>query len=395
VITRKLDSHQQTLVASLDAQRRDVQKAQGSHQRTLTSTINHNHQQQIRKSKDHQKALTSKIDSNQRRVMGNINRSNHLAVRNYQQSSDIARKVDTASQLLTAQLHQTTDMFSTISAQFQRLEISRSGSSVRLRQRGRDIYFLGEHTNMIMAYLLPLQDNLERAVNYILSHHGEDVSVDDARRLQSEFQHLVDSAAQERAAQHPDSDARSFDQWSYPEDTVGYLKADPQNPDDPFSPRSHNSLTRRTRRPNAGVHQKRSKRANRAWSMKTPSGDIRISLPNHKSGSRNTQVNDEFGFSCSLELGQSTYVIDARFLRDLACATQPRVCAQLNVSVIMEYEFHMYDRLIETGSIEEIDTALRKGVISPYHTASDGLSHCLWVSFVPHCHRDNRYDRVC
>jgi hypothetical protein len=393
VITSKLDSHQQCLVASLDGQRQDVRQVQ-CNQQTLVSTLNLNHQEQARKSKDHQQALTSKIDSNQRRVMENISRSNYLTIQSHRQGSRIARKVDVVSRLTTTQHRQTTDMISALGAQIQRLEISRNSSSVRLRQSGRDIYFLGEHTNMIMAYLLFLQDDLDRAVDYILSHYGEDVPVDDARRLQSEFQHLVDSAAQERAAQHPDSDARSFDQWSYPEDTVGYLKANTQNPDDPISPRFHNSLTRRTRRPNAGVHQKQSKRTNRTWSVKTPSGDICISLPNRKFGSSNTQVSDEFGFSCSLKQGQTTYVIDARFLRDLACATQPGVCAQLNIFTVVKIDHKLYSTTFEKGSVEEIDTALRNGVISPYYVNKNGVSVCLLVSTIHHHYYDNRHNGI-
>jgi hypothetical protein len=390
VISRKLNSHQQTLVANLDAQCRHVQKVQGNHQRTLISTIKLNHHQQTRKSKDQQQALTSKIDHNQRRVMGNISRSNHLATRNYRQGSSIERKVDTASQLLAAQHHWTTDMLSTISAQFQRLEFSRSSSSARLRSGCREIYFLGEDSDMIMANLLLVRQYLNNALDYLLAHHRHEIAEEDVQWLRSEFQHLTGSASQEHAALYADSDATPFDQWSYPEDTVGYLKDNTRMREDSRRRLSKNSLPLQSRGPDTWAKQKRPRGRNRTWTVKTTSGVHRISLPNRKLAHHVNQAIEEVGFSCTLTQGDATHMIDAHFLRDSAYASQPRMCAQLNVLTIAEINYDMYYTLFRTGSIEEIDTAVRNGVISPYHIDNDGNSYCLWVSFIcPHYYENN------
>jgi hypothetical protein len=269
---------------------------QTTHQQGLASTLDAHHQQQASTSVNHQQALMSTVTSNQGQVLAHYNGLKRLSMRNYQQSTVVANKVDTASQTSSAHHFRTRDMVGTLTAEVQRLQVSLSSGSVRQRQSGRDISFPGEHSDMIMAHLLPLQSDLERALDDMIAQYGQDVSAHDVQWLQSEFWHLVDSAAQERASYHPESTAQAFDQWSYPEDTVGFLKLSAKKQTEcssvwPPLARSQAEATQ-----SSWMSRERRKRPNQTFSMEIPAGVLRISMPHlgrTKYASRDTQTIEE------------------------------------------------------------------------------------------------------
>jgi hypothetical protein len=165
----------------------------------------------------------STLALNQRQAVA-YHGSTRLAMPNYQQSTVVAKKVDTASRASSVHHRRTRDMVGTLTAKVQRLQVLLGSGPMRHRQSGRDLSFFGEHSDMILAHLLPLQGDLDRALDSMIAEYSQDVSTHDINWLQSEFRHLVDSTAQERAARHPESTAHAFDQWSYPEDTIAYFK---------------------------------------------------------------------------------------------------------------------------------------------------------------------------
>jgi hypothetical protein len=119
--------------------------------------------------------------------------------------------------------------------------------------------------------------------------------------------------------------------------------------------------------------------------METPAGVLRISMPRHGStlhASRDTHTVEELGFSCTLIHGRSSYIIEARFLRDLSYSSRPSMYAQLNVFTTVDDSYdEPYTVVMRRGTIADVETALRTGVISPFHNNYDGYNLCLRVSF--------------
>jgi hypothetical protein len=226
-----------------------------------------------------------------------------------------------------------------------------------------------------MAYLSPLQHDLQSAVKNLVSQHGENISLDGAEWLVSQFQQLVGSAAQEKAAQYMGSTAKAFDQWFYPEDTVGYRKHKTKKrsaaelPDlDDMDENDGHTLSKLWSR-------KRSKQSNRDWPISMPSGDMVVSLPTHL----DPEGVEEVGLRCNFIQNNLAIEIRARFLRSVAHASRPTICAQLNVFVQVDGSSRWRD-LFYSGTISQLDSALRNGTISPFFVDRAGDNVCLYVS---------------
>lgn len=254
--------------------------------------------------------------------------------------------------------------------------------SAQVRKSGRDIFFLGERRDQIMAYLLPLKDNLDVAMQYLMSQHGEDVSTSDVEWLRSEFKHLIDSAAQEKAARYSTSTATPIDEWSYTEDTIAYLRNTSTKRKTRAFPDSLDSSEKFDHsRPD--WLQTRSKRFQRTWSIPTASGEMEISLPDHGKKAKDAHSLDEVALCCKLEQNRTIFVISARFLRDLTYASRPRICAQLNVFTELNYNgLNRYFDIMSTVTLAEFVAALQTGEISPFHLNEIGWNVCLHVSLL-------------
>jgi hypothetical protein len=212
---------------------------------------------------------------------------------------------------------------------------------------------------MILAHLLPLQGDLNRALDSMMPEYSQDVSTHDINWLQSEFRHLVDSTAQERAARHPESTAHAFDQWSYPEDTIGYFKDTAKHQTARSSASSIMSPGQADADSTTWTLRQRRKTPNQTWTMETPAGVLRISMPRHGStlhASRDTHTVEELGFSCTPIQGRSSYIIEARFLRDLSYSSRPSMYAQLNVFTTVDDSYdEPYTVVMRRGTIADVE----------------------------------------
>ncbi|KAH7392063.1 hypothetical protein DE146DRAFT_766096 [Phaeosphaeria sp. MPI-PUGE-AT-0046c] len=248
-------------------------------------------------------------------------------------------------------------------------------------QSGREIYFLGARSDQILAYLLPFQDDLDFAIDYVISQYSEDISIGDADWLRSESERLVSSASQEKALQYPNSTATPLDQWSYAEDIVEYLKS-ATRPHRTI--KSYRTLTTLKEDDDDdcsdSVPLQCTKRSQRAWLVSTNSGQIKLSFPNHRNKIKAPRGIDEVGFSYTAKHNHSTWQIRARFLRRLNYASKPRICAHLHVFVQVDFNSSTgtYGELLEMGTVSEIDAALRAGTISPFCIDGDGDNMLLW-----------------
>jgi hypothetical protein len=375
----QVDDLSRALEAKMDSQHQDVVALHSGHQRVLISKLNYNQRKMLLSQDEIQRALSS-VHRTQTDVLDRQDASICLAARTQKQTACILRKLTRANANAVVASSKTADSLDNLTADVRQL-LSLNSGSLLMDQSSRDITFLGECQDTIMAYLFPLQDDIDFAINFLVSQHGEDISASHAEMLRSEFQHLVGSAAQEKAAQYTNSTAKPFDRWSYPEDTIGFLKYSIRNR------KARSSLH------SSGTHEKSSKKqvawlrkrpgpSNRVFYVQTSSGSMQITMPRFQTTAETFQCKEEVGFSCTITQNHSSIQINARFLRELVYASQPRMYAQLNIFTVVGDRDIIEDMtaLLRDGSLADIDSAFRKGTLSPFHLDHFGDNIYLFVS---------------
>jgi hypothetical protein len=350
----------------LDSRHRDELAFHGAHQRALASALHANHSAS-------QQALVS-IQRTQVDVLNHQHASRRIATRTQKQISSILQKLSSVDERITAASSISTASLDTISADLRKL-LSLNDDTARIQRSGREVLFLGDHQDMIMAYLSPLQHDLQFAVRSLVSQYGEDISSDDADWLISEFKRLVGSAAQETASQYTESTAKAFDQWFYPEDLIGYRKPKTRRRTASQLPDYHNMHDRDGHTRSNLWSRKRLKQSNRTWPISRPSGDMVVSLPTH----HEPKDVEEVGLCCNFTQNNSAFEIHVRFLRSVAYTSRPTMCAQLNVFIKVDRDNGWYEPF-RNGTISQLDSALRNGTISPFFVDDDGDNICLYVS---------------
>jgi hypothetical protein len=368
----------------------------------LAAKINTQHQAMLVLHSDHHKALTSKLNNNQRDLLSNQvkhdrnlsatrrtqvdilhrqEKSMKVATRTQHETSRILRSMNRASTRADQATTKNIVVLNDLAADFKQL-VSLNDGSLLLKQSCRDISFLGEHQDRIMAYLLPFQDDLDFAIDVLISQHGHAISISDAEFLRSELQHLVDSATQEKALQHPNSTAKSFDQWSYPGNAVGFLKNSLKDRKARGSLRSSNSHEKSSAK-HIARPENRWKQSSQTYTIHTYSGPVHITIPRSRAAGEDPQDTTEVGISYTVTQNRSSVQVNAHFLRHLAYAGEARICAQLNVFTLVEESVSSrYMSLFENLSLAELDSALRRGTISSFHIDGSGNNLCLYVSSV-------------
>ncbi|KAL7772503.1 hypothetical protein CFE70_002462 [Pyrenophora teres f. teres 0-1] len=257
-------------------------------------------------------------------------------------------------------------------------ELERLRMPLAERTSNRNIFFFGEHRDMIMAYLLLLKPQLAAASRHLLSEGDASFSARQVTWLQLEFDNLVASAAQEEAARHHRSTATSLDQWHYSENIVRH-------------PVKNSRRMIGGPRTDAGKHwavedmhekmppSKPSTSDQPTYTHNTAFGILRVYIPQKATESKVQRSSDEAGFTFTCGIGQSIHAIHVHFLHEIFGQSGPRLSAQLNVFTLAESEVHYYE-LFAHGSAEDIDDALRNGVISPYHINREGRNLCLYYA---------------
>ncbi|EAT77583.2 hypothetical protein SNOG_15040 [Parastagonospora nodorum SN15] len=352
----KTDRVYQALVAKIDAQHQDA-------------LVLHNHQ----------KALTSKIDNNQRNQLLNQDRHQRTLITTQRTQVEILRRQDASMRVAKGTQQQTSSILRAVTDIKQLLSLN--DGSLLVDQSHRAISFLGERQDRIMAYLLPFQDDIEFAIDSLISQHGHEISASDAEFLRSELQHLVGSAAQEKALQHPGSAAKSFDRWSYPQDTVGFLKNSAKNrTSSGYSYSTDGEKITSTRQMTGSG--KRWALSSRTFNVQTPSGPVDITMPRSREAGEDIHETAEAGISYVVTQNHSSVHVNAHFLRDLAHAGQPRIYAHLNVFTVVDEATtdRYHSGICNSTSLAKFDTALRQGIISPFHVDKYGNNLCLLVS---------------
>jgi hypothetical protein len=379
-VVAKLDSQQQATITLAANHRKHVTQNNQDHQSLLTK-LDGFHTQQLACHDAGTQAMSS-VQSTLSDVLGRQRKATHLSEHTQKQTTTVLRTLKRTDMRVAKASKTQIGMLSDVATGVKTLLSLSNDCAVQVQQSNRTIFFLGERQDKILLWLLLLQDDLIPAIDNFVSQHGKEVSIPHAYLLRSEFENLVKSAKVESAAQIPRSGAKSIDQWSYPENTVGYLK-------DRKRKRSVNGPFESTRLAQNEEEEERAmlrphkvrKYRNRAWTITTPSGIVKVALPSSSPAKTPARHMEEVSFSSALTQGQTSVAIHARFLRDMAYARCLRQYTQLNVFTTVGDEIDdAYDTLFTTGTIEDVDLALRKGIISPFHIDSDGDNVCLDVS---------------
>ncbi|KAH7351474.1 hypothetical protein BKA66DRAFT_475884 [Pyrenochaeta sp. MPI-SDFR-AT-0127] len=354
LITTVSNNHHDLLASKLEDQ----------HQQLLVRT---EHVEQGLVTNQHQLATALQM---QQHVRVGQNRLQQSSFRTQKQTVTISKKLNTAHTISTRNHKITRDMITNMSTQLDQLNVSNTKRSATFSQSGREIHFLGDRRDMIMAYLLPLQDYLRDAIDRILVQRIEGVSARHACWLEDQFKYLLGSAAQNEAARYSRSTATAFDQWFFHEIAIDSTRRSKKREATSASGATvldelvvQKSITQSCR--------KRPKRSRQTLSFNTPAGILRMGFPYDKTSSRELQDSDEISLSFTAESSHLFSVTDVHFLHKMINAHQKRVCAQLNVFTLSPAPSHDCD-LLKFGTVEDIDTALRDGIISPYHLCEQG-----------------------
>ena len=271
------------------------------------------------------------------------------------------------------------EMISTVSSKIEELKLNRSKASTMPTTSDRQICFIGPYRDSILLLLFLMKDLVEQATSNILNDPTRKFSPQLLFWLRSDFNNLVASATQEAAAFSRGSTTTSFDQWIY----------STRLPNLHVSPVFHKVLTRNRYRETKDerhvqsdkrIRQRKPRLRYEILTFNLPVGKLRLVVP-HNLDVHNTsfEVYDAFlSFVPSLDV--FSHSLNARFTKCTSIGLEPRFHTQLNAFRQVQ-DVSIHEQLLAKGTIEEIDAAFRKGIVSPYDQY-DGSNVWLSVSFL-------------
>ena len=320
----------------------------------------------------HQQALSS-IEGSQEKVLRKQEKLEHISIQRLKDSSQLQSDILDIRQIVITEHEKTREKIAT-------------NTPVVARRNNREIHFIGESREAILAPLLLIKDHVRQAVLHFVSHDTERVSPQHLYWLQSEFESLVSSATQEVAALSQGSTATPFDHWDYSQEGFGHSNSGART-----RPRTLGADCKA--RDEVGIQRKRSGKANRRkrlssssykfLSFESPVGQLYIAVPRYHGPSENIHQLEEVALSFIPTYGVCRTSIAARFVSFMETGSEPKLYAQINTHRLVEVAVMDACDDLFTGTIEELDAAFREGVISPYDSIElEGLEFniCLFVS---------------
>ncbi|RYN57529.1 hypothetical protein AA0118_g7653 [Alternaria tenuissima] len=370
----KLDTRTQEIKQNLDAHHQSILAIHTNEEQKIVSTLKAQHSSQSKQNADANRKLLSRLSSASLEVIARQKELRRLAKQNSRHNLTVDKRVELSTQTATRQHENTKESISILTSEIMQLRKSLGIRAPQPIQYHRNILFFGEHRDMIIAYLLPLQSDLDVAIESLIVDHGQEISVNHVHWLQMEFRRLIASAAQESATRFPESTATPIDEWHYPielNSSSSKIGVE-QQLKRPHSGHQDESLDTKRR---AVMPRSHISSSNQMWSTNTPSGDIHISIPPARSDGGHDQTGTEVGLSCMITQNRSTFAVNARFRRVLDGTSQPNVQTQLSVFNKVEGLDDVYWQLFHHGTIAEIDFAYRHGTISPFHVDNQGFNY--------------------
>lgn len=369
-IEAKLDTH---LQQSLDEH--NVQHL------ALFSQLDANQQQHLVLSEKHQRNI-SKVQLGQTKISRRQECLVGLADKTDRRTALLQRKLHTANRQSTVNHQNTRDL---VTYEFQKLHTALENKTVNARRFSNKVYFRGERPDLLMAYLLPIKEELNTIFSHVLVQSGNRIAAEDLLFIRDQFLRLVGSAAQEDAARYNMSTASSFDQWVFPGKEIGF-RSNPNIREENPGHESGDSVV-----PNSKVHKpqpwkRRCKRKKETLSFETQSGELQLFISGKESIGRRPGRNEyELGLSFINDTESSTtqsYItIDIRFVRSYLHQMNPQISTHLNVfTLIPDTSLGLLVDLFKNKAIiEDFDHAIRRGLISPFHSQGWNGSSLLLV----------------
>jgi hypothetical protein len=246
------------------------------------------------------------------------------------------------------------------------------------RESNRRIFLRGADRETALTTLLLMKEHVRRAVVQNIAYDRQGIPQQDTNLVLSELDHLVSSALQEAAAQHPDSTATSLDRWCYSEALERFSPANlPAFGSYQDTNQIHGLTCTPTGRSEGRVNLRK---ASRYWCHQTAGGDFSFRITETSTG--NSQEQDVFESQVTFVPNGQIHPVaaTARFIQARKANFELKLCTQLHIFRIVEdYTLHM--ELYNYGSVEDVETAFRKGIITPYDVLKDlGIILSLYVS---------------
>ena len=117
----------------------------------------------------------------------------------------------------------------------------------------------------------------------------------------------------------------------------------------------------------------------------TSNGTLQIRIPRRQTKLEAADAVEKASLYFRSTTGESFTVLNACFTRVMHRFLAPKIYGQLSIILPMsEDEEKAFANhcigLIETGTVEELDRAIRSGEISPYRICSEGINLLFYVS---------------
>lgn len=359
-----LNMHRTTIETRLDTHHRKSLDIRSTHKQALSHQLDTHHQPRLVIGEQHQRSI-SRLQTDQANISSRQQRLNEISHR-IKQRTILPRKPTRSANQQSAKNHQKTRDL--LTDKLGKLHHALEKSPLREQRTRNEIYFHGEKPDMLMAYLLPLRDELNTALEKVLAQPNHGISTDDLFFLRDEFNRLIGSAAQEEAAQYRMSTASSFDVWHFPGQVIGrgtrdadqqasaaYILGDVSSSYD----KTHESQQ----------NTKLLNRKRKTLVFQTGIGTVRLHVSRKGSLKLHSQSAYDLGFSHTSH-SSSHAIVDVTFIRSLIYQAHPRVYTHLNVLTPMPDEsWQTICRLFDQKlSVEHFYHAIRQGSISPYHS---------------------------
>lgn len=299
------------------------------------------------------------------------------------------QKEHIATRRQIAQSHR--EVLDTMSSSFRGLHLALP----KARTSHRKIQFFGYDRNDILTPLLLMRGLVHRATVNILSEGVGSVSAQHLHWIQGEFENLVSSATQEVAALCPGSTATSFDQWHYSPRGVGSsggsLTGSAVVSMNMWE--AENQLKQNSDGTRDAEHRKWVRQQYVTFESSSPVGRLRITV---RVSDTTGAIHDfnEAQLSFTPSFGICSTAIGARFLHSMNNGLEPRLHAQLIAFRLVENGY-AYTELFTNGTLEQIDTAIRNGIISPYEQFRSGYSVCVIVRTFRLRHKGQNKPELC
>jgi hypothetical protein len=246
------------------------------------------------------------------------------------------------------------------------------------RESNRRIFLRGADRETALTTLLLMKEHVRRAVVQNIDCAREAISLQDMNLVLSEFDHLVCSALQETAAQHPDSTATSLDRWCFSEVLGSFSPANfPESGSHQDIKQAHDLIHTPIERPDGRL---RLRKSSRYWWHETAIGTLTFCVTETSNG--NTREQDVVESQVMFVPKGQTYpfAATARFTQARKTNFELKLCTQLNIFRVVE-DCTTHIELYARGSVEDIDAAFREGRITPYDVDKDtGIILSLHVS---------------